>query len=260
MLQLKQYQVDAFADRPFTGNPAAVVPLDDWLPDPLLQAIAEENNLSETAFFVPSAHGFRLRWFTPVTEVALCGHATLASAHVLFTHRGFDGSVITFETLSGDLRVRQRDNQLAMDFPARHPHAVKAPAPLVAALGREPEAVLAADDYVAVFRDESEILALTPDQARLRDLELRGVVVTAPGRNVDFVSRFFAPKVGVPEDPVTGSAHCALAPYWAAKLGKKELHARQLSRRGGDVHCEVRGEQVILAGSAVTIMETEIRC
>lgn len=259
-MKLKQYQIDAFAERPFTGNPAAVVPLDQWPADDLLQAIADENNLSETAFFVPTERGFHLRWFTPLTEVALCGHATLASAHVLFEIRGYGGPKITFETRSGDLVVERRGARLAMDFPAKASRTCETPPALVAALGREPVAVLAADDYLAVFRDESDILALSPDHAKLRELDLRAVAVTAPGKSTDFVSRFFAPKVGVPEDPVTGSAHCALAPYWATKLGKNNLHARQLSRRGGDVYCEVLGERVILIGSAVTVMETEIRC
>lgn len=257
-MKIKQYQVDAFAQRVFEGNPAAVCPLERWPDDHLLQAIAEENNLSETAFLVPSAKGFRLRWFTPVREVDLCGHATLASAHVLFEILGYDRPAITFETRSGDLTVERRGSLLTMDFPALRPRPCVAPDALVEALGQRPIEVLAADDYIAVFDSEAVIHALSPDQTKLRALDLRGVAVTAPGDQVDFVSRFFAPKYGIPEDPVTGSAHCELTPYWATKLNKTRLQARQVSRRGGDVACELHGERVALAGSAVLCMEAEI--
>lgn len=258
-MRIRQYQVDAFASRVFEGNPAAVCPLNTWLDDRVLQAIAEENNLSETAFFVPTARGFHLRWFTPVTEVELCGHATLASAYVVFEILGYPRASVVFETLSGDLTVERRDGLLAMDFPARVPRRCPAPRGLGEALGREPLEVLAADDWIAVFATESEVRAITPDQAKLADLDLRGVVVTAPGQDKDFVSRFFAPKFGIPEDPVTGSAHCELAPYWAARLGKRTLAARQVSRRGGDVLCHVSGDRALLSGRAVTFMEAEIR-
>lgn len=257
-MKIRQYQVDAFAKQVFEGNPAAVCPLDHWPDDHLLQAIAEENNLAETAFFVPSAKGFCLRWFTPVREVDLCGHATLASAHVLFEILGYDRPAITFETRSGDLTVERRGSLLAMDFPALPPRPCAAPDALIDALGQRPMEVLAADDYIAVFDSEAVIRTLSPDQTRLRALDLRGVAVTAPGDQVDFVSRFFAPKYGIPEDPVTGSAHCELTPYWAAKLNRNRLQARQISRRGGDVACELRGERVTLAGSAVLFMEAEI--
>jgi PhzF family phenazine biosynthesis protein len=257
-MKIKQYQVDAFATRVFEGNPAAVCPLDGWLDDRVLQAIAEENNLSETAFFVATSRGFRLRWFTPVAEVDLCGHATLATAHVLFEILGHPERTVTFETRSGDLIVERTGGRLAMDFPAIPPQPCVAPDALIAGLGRPPVEVFAADDYVAVFDSEAAIRDLSPDYARLRELDLRGVIATAPGDEVDFVSRFFAPKFGIPEDPVTGSAHCELAPYWASRLAKTVLSARQVSKRGGNVHCELVGSRVVLAGSAVTFMEAEI--
>jgi PhzF family phenazine biosynthesis protein len=258
-VKLALYQVDAFARRVFEGNPAAVCPLEAWLGDDILQAVAEENNLSETAFFVPAGAGFELRWFTPLAEVDLCGHATLASAHVLFEELAYPEPVIRFQTRSGELSVERRGDRLAMNFPARPPQACAAPAALIEGLGAQPAEVLAADDYVAVFDSEAAVRALAPDMARLRELGLRGVCATAAGAGaVDFVSRFFAPGVGVPEDPVTGSAHCELAPYWAARLGRNRLRARQVSRRGGEVSCELRGERVILAGAAVTFMKAEI--
>jgi predicted PhzF superfamily epimerase YddE/YHI9 len=228
-MKLRQFQVDAFASRVFEGNPAAVVPLEAWLPDSVMQAIGDENNLSETAFLVPSGTGFDLRWFTPRREVDLCGHATLASAHVLFAHLGYSGECITFHTRSGDLLVRRSGNGYAMDFPAQPPVHTSAPAARV-----------------------------VPDHAQLGKLDLRGVVVTARGDHHDFVSRFFAPKFGVYEDPVTGSAHCALTPYWSGRLGRTELRARQVSKRGGDVFCTFKGERVELVGNAVTFMEAVI--
>ena len=228
-MKIKQYQVDAFTTRAFEGNPAAVCPLENWLDDGLLQAIANENNLSETAFFVPSEKSFQLRWFTPVNEVELCGHATLATAHVIFETLGYAEPVITFETHSGELFVEKKGNCLQMDFPARPPIFCQAPETLVPGLGARPTEVLAADDYLAVFDSEETVRAIAPDHALLNQLDLRGVIVTAPDTHVDFVSRFFAPKFGVPEDPVTGSAHCELAPYWASKLGKNTLSARQIS-------------------------------
>ena len=258
MYRIKQYQVDAFTTRPFSGNPAAICPLASWPDDGLLQDIAEENNLSETAFFVPSAKGFRLRWFTPATEVDLCGHATLAAAHVLFDVLGYPNPSITFETRSGELIVGRKSNLLIMDFPARPPAACLAPDELAEALGKQPAEVLSADDYLAVFDNEEAVRAIDPDYGLLGRLDLRGVIVTAPGSDVDFVSRFFAPKFGIPEDPVTGSAHCTLAPYWSDRLGKDTLAARQVSRRGGDILCEVKGSRVLLSGSAVTVMVATI--
>ncbi len=257
-MKIKQYQVDAFARKIFEGNPAAVVPLDAWLHDSILQAIAEENNLSETAFFVPAGKGFHLRWFTPVAEVDLCGHATLASAHVIFEILGYPEQAIEFETRSGTLLVERSDGMLAMNFPSMPPKPCPPPAALLAGLGRDPVEVLAADDYIAVFESEAVIRSMSPDMAKLTELGLRGVCVTAPGHDVDFVSRFFAPKFGIPEDPVTGSSHCELAPYWASRLGKTTLIAQQLSKRGGSVRCELRGTRVVLLGNAITFMVAEI--
>jgi PhzF family phenazine biosynthesis protein len=257
-MKIKQYQVDAFATRSFEGNPAAVCPLENWLDDDLLQAIAEENNLSETAFFVPSGKGFKLRWFTPVKEVDLCGHATLATAHVIFELLGYSKQVITFETRSGDLFVEKKGMRLEMNFPACPPTPYEFPEILTKGLGQQPIEVLAAADYLAIFDSETTVRALIPDQALLGQLDLRGVIVTAPGTDVDFVSRFFAPKFGIPEDPVTGSAHCTLAPYWANKLGKSLLTAKQVSRRGGNITCEIKADRVFLSGYAITFMEAEI--
>lgn len=260
-MKLKQYQVDAFARRVFEGNPAAICPLDAWLDDDILQAIAAENNLAETAYFVQMKRGFHLRWFTPVAEVDLCGHATLASAHVLFEELGYTEQAIEFATRGGRLVVARQDGLLVMDFPAQPPAPCAVPTALLDALGQPPREVLAAADYVVVFDDAATVRTLAPDLAMLNTLDLRGVCVTAPGvsgTEVDFVSRFFAPKYGIPEDPVTGSAHCELAPYWAGRLGKNSLTAFQASKRGGDVLCEVRGDRVILSGSAVTFMVGEI--
>lgn len=257
-MKLKQYQVDAFTDKVFSGNPAAVVPLSSWLDDALLQAIAEENNLAETAFFMPSESGFHLRWFTPVKEVDLCGHATLATAHVLFEILGYSQQVIVFETRSGKLSVEKKGRLLEMNFPICQPKPGDFFEILTLALGESPIEVLAGDDYLAVFDSEACIRRIAPRMDLLAQLDLRGVVITAPGEDVDFVSRFFAPKFGIPEDPVTGSAHCALAPYWTDKLGKNVLTARQVSRRGGHITCVVQGSRVLLSGSAVTFMEGEI--
>lgn len=258
MIKLRMFQVDAFAARVFEGNPAAVCPLDAWLDDALLQAIAAENNLSETAFFVAAGDAFELRWFTPVAEVDLCGHATLASAHVLYRHLGYSGTAARFLTRSGELVVTRTPAGLAMDFPGSPPQVVEAPAELLAGLGAPPREVLAAFDYVAVYASEEEVRRLAPDFSRLQRIGLRGVVATAPGDSVDFVSRCFFPKLGVSEDPVTGSAHCELAPYWSARLGRSRLQARQLSTRGGAVECTVDGDRVLLAGTAADFMIAEI--
>jgi PhzF family phenazine biosynthesis protein len=257
-MNIRQYQVDAFASRAFEGNPAAVCPLENWLDDGILQAIAEENNLSETAFFVPSEKGFALRWFTPLREVDLCGHATLATAHVIFNILGYPKQAIVFETRSGELSVARKGSLLEMDFPSLPPVPCACPELLAAALGFQPHEVLAADDYLAAFDSEATVRAITPDHSLLRQLDLRGVIVTSPGSDVDFVSRFFAPKYGIPEDPVTGSAHCELAPYWANKLGKNTLNAKQVSKRGGNIACEVKADRVLLLGHAVPFMETDI--
>ncbi len=258
MKNIPLYQVDAFAHQRFEGNPAAVCPLDDWLDDYLLQAIAEENNLSETAFIIPAGDGFALRWFTPSTEVGLCGHATLASAHVLFEHLDYRAPQIKFDTRSGRLAVEKTSSGLRMDFPAIPARPCATPEQLIQALGRTPIRVLANEDYIAVFENESVVRQLQPDFSLLSELDRRGVMVTAPGDQHDFVSRYFAPRIGIPEDPVTGAAHCTLAPYWANKLGKETLKARQVSRRGGEIGCQVQGDRIILSGQAVTYMIGEI--
>lgn len=257
-MKLSLYQVDAFAERVFEGNPAAVVPLNAWLDDSLLQAIAQENNLSETAFFVPSGSNFELRWFTPRSEVELCGHATLASAHVVFEHLAYGSDEIRFQTSSGVLTVVRTDQGMEMNFPAIGSETIKAPEALVAGLGASPVEVRAAPDYLAIFRSEQEVAALTPDFAILSRLDRRGVIATAAGREFDFVSRCFYPKLGVNEDPVTGSAHCKTAPYWAQRLGRNQLLARQLSQRGGTVHCRVQEDRVFLSGRAVDYMHGKI--
>jgi len=250
-MKLPIYQVDAFTKKVFAGNPAAVVPLPDWLPDNTLQAIAAENNLSETAFIVKKEGGYDLRWFTPVMEVDLCGHATLASAFVLFDILGSADKSITFSTKSGKLTVTNEGNLLTMDFPSRPPVPCPTPADLIDGLGKVPIELLRSRDYFAVFSTEQEIKSLTPDFTALARLDCTGITVTARSTHVDFVSRFFAPQAGIPEDPVTGSAHCSLIPYWAEKLGKKKLHALQVSARGGELFCEDMGERVKISGNAV---------
>lgn len=255
-MRLSQYQVDAFTRTLFTGNPAAVVPLDHWLPDSMLQAIADENNLSETAFFVPEGDGYRLRWFTPVAEVDLCGHATLAAAHVLYHHAGYTRNCILFHTRSGLLTVRRHDAEYTLDFPASFPVEVPCPDALAAALPSAPLAVLAAEDYLVVLADAHAVRQAAPDMIHLRQLDRRGVILTAPGEDCDFVSRFFAPKFGIDEDPVTGSAHCQLTPYWSERLNRKTLSARQISRRGGELRCELVGHRVLMSGQAVTFLES----
>lgn len=257
-MRIPIYQVDAFTSRLFGGNPAAVCPLERWLDDRILQAIALENNLSETAFFVPIADGYHLRWFTPACEVDLCGHATLASAFVVFRYLRQELDAVRFMTISGELVVRRQDDLLAMDFPSRPPEPCDGDTVKVGlALGRAPKELLAARDYLAVYESEAEVRTLEPDMRAVAQLG-RMVIVTAPGNEVDFVSRFFAPGHGVDEDPVTGSAHCTLVPYWSRRLGKKLLNAWQVSERGGELFCEDRGARVTLAGSAVPYLEGAI--
>jgi PhzF family phenazine biosynthesis protein len=257
-MQIPIYQVDAFSSRAFGGNPAAVCPLASWLTDEQMQSIAAENNLAETAFFVGEGEGYRLRWFTPVTEVDLCGHATLASAFVVFRHLSPQLERVSFQTLSGQLIVSRSGDRLTMDFPARPPIAMEAPAQLVSALGGAPREVLAARDYLVVYETEEQVRALKPDMAQLAGIDTFAFIVTAPGRDCDFVSRFFAPAQGVPEDPVTGSAHCTLIPYWSQRLGKKQLFARQVSPRGGELWCEDLGERVLISGKAVEFLSGTI--
>jgi predicted PhzF superfamily epimerase YddE/YHI9 len=254
-MRIKIFQVDAFAEKLFEGNPAAVCPLERWLPDGVMQKIAAENNLSETAFYAKEQGRFRIRWFTPKAEVKLCGHATLASAHVLFNHEGHPGDEVEFDSLSGPLKVRRRGDLLELDFPSRTPVPCAAPPELLRAFKVESAECLATDDYHLVFRTEREVREAKPDFGLLKGLDLRGVGITAPGDRHDFVSRFFAPKFGIDEDPVTGSAHTKLTPFWAARLGKTELRARQVSERGGELLCRLAGDRVLIAGKALLFFE-----
>ena len=243
------YQVDAFTLGPFSGNPAAVCPLDAWLDDATMQNIAAENNLAETAFIVASESGYDLRWFTPAVEVDLCGHATLAAGYVVLNHLQPDLDAVTFETMSGQLAVSRDGDRLSMDFPARAPAPIAVSEVLSDALGEAPSEVHLSRDVLAVYDDEASVRRLSPDQAKLLALdEGFGAIVSARGDTVDFVSRFFVPKAGIAEDPVTGSAHCTLVPYWAERLGKSQLVAHQVSPRGGELHCEHRGDRVIMSG------------
>lgn len=258
-MQLNLYQVDAFTDRrPFTGNPAAVVPLREWLPEATMQAIALENNLSETAFFVARDDGgFDLRWFTPLIEVDLCGHATQAAAWVLFNLLNHAGDSIAFHTRSGPLTVSRDGDRLAMDFPAQPP----APAEIgnvTDALGVEPEAVLAAPYAMAVMDSEETVRAIQPDFVKIAALDIPELIITALGKDCDFVSRFFAPAGGIDEDPVTGSAHCILIPYWSDRLGKTKLFARQVSSRGGALWCALKGDRITISGYATPYLEGTI--
>lgn len=257
-MKLHLYQIDAFTSQVFAGNPAAVCPLEKWLEDSLLQAIAAENNLSETAFLVPLKEQYEIRWFTPVQEVDLCGHATLASAFVVFRCLEPGRRIVIFSSKSGPLKVDQQDDQLRMEFPTLEPQSCAPPAELLAGLRRQPREVLRAEKYLAVYDSEDEVRSLRPDFELLKRLDCMGVIVTAPGKEVDFVSRFFAPRVGIPEDPVTGSAHCTLVPYWSKRLGKSQLHALQVSPRGGELFCEQLGDKVIIAGHAVKYLEGTI--
>jgi PhzF family phenazine biosynthesis protein len=254
-MKIPLYQIDAFTSEVFSGNPAAVCPLENWLDDSLMQAIAMENNLSETAFFVPLQENYHIRWFTPVAEVDLCGHATLASAYSIFTYLDRSKNEVTFHSRSGPLSVSKQGDLLAMDFPSQPPSPCDPSPLLVEALGTKPVEVLSSEDYFVVLRSEKEIRNLQPDMGLLGKVDLRGVIVTANGMHVDFVSRFFAPKYGVNEDPVTGSAHCALIPYWSKRLGKNDLEALQVSKRGGELFCRDKGDRVAIAGRAVSYME-----
>lgn len=261
MLELDIYQVDAFSDKPFAGNPAAVVPLPDWLDDAKLLSIAAENNLSETAFFVEREGRRRLRWFTPTAEVELCGHATLATGHVLFEELGEKGDRLEFDSRSGVLGVQRDAERLVLDFPTWTLSQSEPDPALVAGLGKAPLEVwltAPAENFLAVYASEDEIRSLAPDFPRLAAFHPRCVIVTARGDDCDFVSRYFAPSFGIDEDPVTGSIHCALTPYWAERLGKSELSARQISPRGGQLACSRRGDRIAIAGRAVTYLRGKI--
>lgn len=256
-MKIKCYQVDAFTSTVFSGNPAAVCLLDEWPADETMQAIAAENNLSETAFLAKNGKGYDLRWFTPTVEVALCGHATLASAFVLFHCCGWDHAAIQFQTrYSGRLVVTRRDDIFEMDFPSRPVHGIDSPPGLLAALGVKGGRVFgSAEDVLVVLDSEKTVREIAPDMVKLGKIECRGVIVTAAGNEADFVSRFFAPRVGVPEDPVTGSAHCVLIPYWAGVLNKKDVYAMQVSKRGGEVYGRDCGDRVRISGKAVLYSE-----
>jgi predicted PhzF superfamily epimerase YddE/YHI9 len=258
-MELPIFQIDAFTSRSFGGNPAAVVVLEeDWLADELLQAIAGENNLSETAFVLTRSQPFPLRWFTPKIEVDLCGHATLASAYVLLTHYFPAQRQVKFATRSGELTITRRGGQLAMDFPARPGERIPISDEIIAALRAKPAEAYLARDLLCIFSAETEVAALKPNLELVAALDAFAVIASAKGGQVDFVSRFFAPRAGIPEDPVTGSAHCTLIPYWAGRLGKDVLIARQLSARGGELSCEMNGGRVLIAGDAVEYLRGKI--
>jgi predicted PhzF superfamily epimerase YddE/YHI9 len=257
-MKLPVFQLDAFTSRVFRGNPAAVVVMDRWLDDRTLQSIAAEHNLSETAFVIPEIGECPLRWFTPLVEVDLCGHATLAAADVLFRHYLADRDTVSFTTKSGKLGVTRRSGFLAMDFPARPGRSIAVDDALAAAVGAAPREALLARDLLTVFESEADVRDFRPDMAKIASLDAFALIISAPGSDVDFVSRFFAPRAGIPEDPVTGSAHCTLIPYWARRLGKSELVARQLSARGGEIRCELRGERVVIGGDVVEYLRGEI--
>jgi PhzF family phenazine biosynthesis protein len=257
-MELKLYHIDAFATKPFEGNPAAICPLEAWLPDELMQAIAAENNLSETAFFVPTETGYHVRWFTPLHEVNLCGHATLASAYVIFNFLGYQKDEIAFQSRSGILTVARKDDWLELDFPTKVPMECSTPEPILKAFSITPIECLRADDYIVVFESEEQVAKANPDIALLSQLDLRGVAITAKSNDYDFVTRFFAPKHGLAEDPVTGSIFTELIPYWSAKLNKTELTAKQISARGGEVGCVYVGDRVKISGRAVKYMTGSI--
>lgn len=263
---MKYYVVDAFTNELFKGNPAGVCFLDKWLDDNTLQNIAAENNLSETAFLVKNDGYYELRWFTPSIEVDLCGHATLASGHVLFNHHSEKGSRITFKTKSGLMYVEKKENDLFLDFPARKAEPVMQYSTLNKAFMFENEGVFKAVDFLVVFKDEATLKSINPDFELLKGLKDEagltddsfGIIVTAKGDNCDFVSRFFAPNAGINEDPVTGRAHCTLIPYWADVLGKNKMKAKQLSKRTGELICEYKNDRVLIGGKAVTYMVGDI--
>ncbi len=255
------YQVDAFTENVFSGNPAAVVPVTEWPDESIMQKIAAENNLSETAFYRANDDStFSIRWFTPETEVDLCGHATLASAHVLFHHKGYEKEQVTFRSKSGDLMVSLKEERYTMNFPSNKPDPIPVPKLLPEAIGVIPLYTGVNTDLLVLIQDEKTVSSMKPDLLILKKMEVRGVIITAPAesKDYDFVSRFFAPSVGVAEDPVTGSAHTVLTPFWTKRLGKKVLKARQISERGGDLYCEDLGERVEIGGYASTYMTGEI--
>ncbi len=257
-MELTLYQIDAFASELFEGNPAAVCPLDNWLPDDLMQKIAAENNLSETAFFVPKGNGFHIRWFTPTNEVDLCGHATLASSFVIFNILDYDQNIIEFESKSGLLKVIKDGDNLILNFPAQPPTPCATPQEIINALNIIPIECLKSEDFIVVLNDESDVRNVEPNFEELKKLGLRGVIITAQSKKYDFVARCFFPGLGINEDPVTGSAYTQLAPYWATKLGKDLFNAKQLSARGGELTCELYKDRVLISGKAVMYLEGKI--
>lgn len=260
-MKIPYWHVDAFASALFGGNPAGVCLLQEWLAPSLMQHIAAENNLAETAFVVPRGALCELRWFTPTVEMDLCGHATLAAAHVLFSWGGWSGTSVTFSTQSGPLTVEHRGEMLTLDFPARPSLPCEPVAVLLKGLGKEPIEVRGARDYLVLYATEEDVRSLAPDMALLARIDRMGVIATAPARDpreADFVSRFFAPGVGIPEDPVTGSAHCTLIPYWSRRLRRKSLHALQVSPRGGELFCEDAEDRVKIGGRAITYLSGEL--
>lgn len=260
MAKYSIYQVDAFTNRIFGGNPAAVIPLEKWMDDALMQQIASENNLAETVFFVPKEQGYHIRWFTPELEIDLCGHATLASAFILYEYLGYSKSQLIFYSKSGELIITRDGDKYQLNFPSRMPERlIEYPEQLLVGLGiTDPLGVYKSRDYVVEVATEKEVLNLTIDISLLNQIDVIGIIVTAPGSNCDFVSRFFAPNCGIPEDPVTGSSHSTLIPFWAEKLGKNTLHAKQLSKRGGELWCENIGDRVTMSGNCVFYMKGEI--
>ncbi len=258
-MEISLYQIDAFASKLFEGNPAAVCPLDEWLPDEIMQSMAQENNLSETAFFVPKDNGFHIRWFTPTSEVDLCGHATLASAYVLFNLLGYEKDKIEFDSRSGMLAVAKNNEWLIMDFPAQPPVSCDIPKEIIKAFDTVPIECLKSEDYIVVFKRETDIKLAQPDFEQLKKLDLRGVIITAKSSGYDFIARFFAPKFGVPEDPVTGSAYTQLAPYWASRIGPKRFNVKQVSSRGGELSCEMVDDRVFISGKAIKYLEGKIK-
>jgi len=259
-MKIPIYQVDAFTDKMFEGNPAAICPLEKWPERNLMQNIAAENNLSETAFFVKSEEGYDMRWFTPTTEVDLCGHGTLAAGHVLFNHLGFNEKYIRFFTRSGRISVKKEDDMIVMNFPSRIAEPIDAPEDLIEGLNLEtpPVRVLKDMNYLVVLETSEQVKQIKPHYRVLSNINYAGIICTAPGNNHDFVSRYFAPYIGINEDPATGSSHTTLTSYWAKELGKKELIARQVSRRGGTLYCKYLGDRTEIGGKTKTYMKGEI--
>lgn len=254
------FQVDAFTEKAFAGNSACVVILDGWIDDSILLSIARENAVAETAFLVPHDDRFQLRWFTPDIEIDLCGHATLAAGHIVLSHLAPETEIATFETMSGELQVERHGSMYCMNLPSRPPAEAKLPLSIAESLSHPPLEVCKGRDYILVYREESEVanLQINREQFDRINLDPGGVAVTAPGNDCDFVSRFFTPQATILEDPVTGSAHCSLAPFWGNRLGKTELDAQQISARGGELHCKVQGDRVLLFGNAITYAEGRI--